>query len=58
MTPLGTQKRKYNDESDYTSDEDFDFIDNVLNSGGTLDAMTLKMLRGIIQPAANERKRD
>lgn len=60
VTPLGAIKKKNDgDSSDYTSDEDFDFIDNMLNGPeGRLDAMTLKMLRGIVQPAAKERKRD
>jgi hypothetical protein len=49
VTPLGTIKRKGLDESDYTSDEDFDFIENQLRGpDGKLDSMTLKMLRGII----------
>lgn len=48
ITPLGVARRKGKDESDYTSDEDFDFIENALKADGKLDSMTLKMLRGII----------
>lgn len=59
ITPLGTLRKKYEDSSDYTSDEDFDFIERALNGeDGKLDAMTLKMLRGILQAPPDEKKRD
>jgi hypothetical protein len=50
--------KKYEDSSDYTSDEDFDFVENMLDQEGKLDEMTLKMMRGVIQPLVDERKRD
>jgi hypothetical protein len=58
VTPLGTQYRKYEDSSDYTSDEDFDFMDRAMNDDGKLDPMSLKMMRGVIQAPLDERKRD
>ena len=59
VTPLGSIRRNYNDSSDYTSDEDFDFLEKVLKGEeGKLDSMSLKMLRGILQPPEDERKRD
>lgn len=57
VTPLGTTHKNYENSSDYTSDEDFDFLENQLEEG-TLDPMTLKMLRGIIQPPKEDRKRE
>lgn len=48
LTPLGMLHKKYEDSSDYTSDEDFDFVENQLDEEGKLDAMTLKMMRGVI----------
>lgn len=47
-TPLGGQKKTYKDDSDYTSDEDFDFIEKMLEEDGKLDAMSMKMMRGVI----------
>lgn len=58
ITPLGLYHKKYVDSSDYTSDEDYDFIEKMLKEDGKLDAMSLKMLRGLIQPPIEERKRD
>ena len=49
VTELGSIKKKnYEDDSDYTSEEDFDFIENLLKEDGKLDAMSLKMMRGVI----------
>ena len=48
ITPLGGKKKSYLDDSDYTSDEDFDFIEKMLAEDGKLDAMSMKMMRGVI----------
>jgi hypothetical protein len=49
ITPLGSIRRHYNGSSDYTSDEDFDFLEKMLKGEeGKLDSMSLKMLRGVL----------
>lgn len=48
ITPLGLYHKKYADSSDYTSDEDYDFVQKQLKDEGKLDSMSLKMLRGLI----------
>jgi hypothetical protein len=58
ITPLGGKKKSYLDDSDYTSDEDFDFIEKMLAEDGKLDAMSMKMMRGVIQAPKDERKRE
>ena len=52
------KKKLYEDSSDYTSDEDFDFLDKAMKEDGKLDPMTAKLLRGVIQRPEDEKKRE